>query len=230
MVHRALIFLVLFCFSHISYSFQNKGYTYNLLRGAIKFPESIENIPMIRVHCMGIKIPYTACEVNRASNEFVYNISVPAHQRMFHILITEKINYETVHMDRSKKQANTIKFLKLNSDQMYKLYVCELKLIEDKLIWDMQEKSIDSDTGQIPDDTIIISYNPAYVQDLESVNTFSLPTIVIKHNVLDVSGSLDKFNDDTTRALLASIDLDSIHTTIDQKVKRIGNRNLIAPS
>ncbi len=211
----------------------------SLIMGAVQFPNSIAKVPMIRVYCGG-QIIYQSCETEHESKKFIFKIPKTRYQKKFHLLITESINFKVAKNRASKKRQNTIKYLTVPTNQPYKLY--KLKLVstmhkeeiddeekEPTYQWKIKEKNIAEKKRKIPDDAIIVCYNPDWVNSLRVENTFELPTIVMKKNLLELVGSENKFAEFSDKLLLASINSDTIHATMRQVIKQDQQRTTIAP-
>lgn len=183
-----------------------------LFMGTIQFPHTLQLIPDVRVYCAGNKIK---CENQQDSKRISFGIADDRQRTMFHILITNKINVEATE--------NTIKYLK--SSKSYKLF--RMQLVQKESFgddaqalydWDIQELRLGKNK-RLPDDTIIIFYNPAYVDALKGGNAIELPTIHIKPNLLDIVGSEKKLHEISDELLLSSLDYEPIHARIKQELQ-----------
>ena len=94
--------------------------------------------------------------------------------------------------------------------------------------WYITESSDELDQGKIPDDTIIVCYDPEYVDKLEGGTNIDLPRIIIKDNILELVGSEDKLHELSTTLLLSSLDSDSMHSKIEHEVKQNNQTMLVA--
>lgn len=215
--------------AYTAYTQSHNTCTYNLIMGSIKFPKSITQVPMIRIRCMGQRIPTASCEVNHITKEFSYSIPLPAAQKTFYMLITEDVQGKNITQNQSHASAvNTIQYLKILPEQAYTCYKCVLTN-QPKNTWRITPHTLDPDTGQIPDDAIIICYNPAYVDRIEGQNKFTLPRIIIKEEILDLVGSNEDFEQYNTRTLLTAMNNDALHAPLNQHVIHQKDRNIITP-
>lgn len=188
----------------------------------IQFPAEIEKVPCIRAYYCGIRI--TKSEYNNAAKKLTFTI--PAWQQTsFNLVITEWYMPESEHAGD-----NTIKFLKIPSHVHYLAYQITLTRAANShqdehsaqtLAWDIHEiKQLPND-GQIPDDALIIVYNPDYIEKLEGGNASELPTIYIKPNILQLLGSEEKLHEYSDSLLLAALNLDSLHASLQQQVRHV---------
>ena len=209
-----------------------------LIMGSIQFPNSITTVPMIRVYCCG-QIIYQSCETEHESKKFIFKIPKSRYQKKFHLLVTESINFK-VEKSRTNATQNTVKYLTVPGKQAYKLYKLKLMQTEsEKQIdaenkepndyWVIEEKSIPEKTRKIPNDAIIICFNPDWVERLRSESAYELPTIELKKNLLELAGSENKLTEFANLLLLTSINSDTIHATMHQVVKQDHQRTTIAP-
>ncbi|MDP3889443.1 MAG: hypothetical protein Q8Q25_02800 [bacterium] len=221
-----LVFLVsLISSSLATYTVHASG----LIVGTIQFPKILSTVPIIRVYTCGKKIPYHLCETNDESKQFTFRIPALIDQQKFILLITDKVHFETIH-----ENINVIEYLKVLPGQAYKFY--ELTLITEKTSgsekneheyrWDIKETKLVN--GRIPDETIIICYDPTCIDSLSGGSPFELPTIKVKGDVLKEFGSEKNLHDLSNTLLLASIDSDTIHADIQQEVKQKAQTNIIA--
>ena len=73
--------------------------------------------------------------------------------------------------------------------------------------------------GRIPDETIIIRYNPDYVQALEGGNNIEFPKIIIKPDILKLVGSEAKLHELSNSWFLAALNTDTIHETAPVRIR-----------
>ncbi len=225
----SLVLLISSCLTTVSL------YSSSLMVGTIQFPHSLSNVPMIRVYTCGKKIPYQLCETDNDSKQFTFCIPQITYEDSFFLLITNKVYFEPVHNKELGNLHSTIKYLKVLPTQAYKLYKLVLKSEKTtggKMIyhWDILEIKIDPKNGRIPDDAIIICYEPTFVDCLTGGSAFELPTIQLKSDILNFIGSETKLHDLSNQMLMASIDSDPIHAVIHQEIKRSSHINIVAPA
>jgi hypothetical protein len=96
--------------------------------------------------------------------------------------------------------------------------------------WAIQEQKILAADGTIPDETIIVCYASHCIQGLASFNSSELPTIRMKEDLLKLVGSELKFKEFSDKFVIASLDTDTIHSTIrqDNNIRREPKRTIIA--
>src|SRR5581483_3730006 len=139
----------------------------------------------------------------------------------FTLLITPSFRFVT--------QDNTVLYRALEHGQPYKFYVLTLK---EKVIhpenvvllgnsskeptshyyWDVKEIPLSTYQARIPDDSIVICYNPDFVDAISGGNAVEFPSIKIKRNILNLVGSEAKLHENSIELVLASLDHDMLHT------------------
>jgi len=206
---------------------------YNLMMGTIQFPSSIATVPQVRIYHSGKIIKGTIDHTNKTITFTLpkYNNS----QIHYSLVVTESIEFA---LSATKNNPhNTIQYIKIPDGQDYKLYTLLLvpqfgqagdsngrptyrwKIIEDRARFD----------NRVPDDAIIVCYEPSWIQELHGETGFELPTLNVKSNVVALSGSAEKFYDRSTKFLLAAIDSDTMHSAdTQQTIKHVENRVMIA--
>ena len=212
----------------------------SLIMGAVQFPSSVTKVPRMRIYCGGQIIPYESCDTEYEAKKFIFKIPKTRYQRTFHIFITESINFKAAKNRTKKEPQNTIKYLTVPAGQAYKLY--KLKLVptapenefdddskDQTYQWKIKEESIAEKKRKIPEDAIIVCYNPDWVDELRIENAFELPTIALKKNLLELAGTEQKLAEFSDTLLLASINSDTIHATMRQVIKQDMQRTTIAP-
>ena len=211
------LFYFLLMVGHVSLVHASQIHT--LFMGSIQFPHSLETIPDLRIYCGGHKI---ACE-NGKNNRTSFAIRGERQRTTFYLLITKTIAYDTI-------EKNTIRHLTISPSQPYKFYRLTLYAQEPSLFdeapknqkptytWNIQEQRLPF-KNRIPDDAIIICYNPEYVDSIEGGNAIELPTIHIKSDIVDLVGSENMLHEKSVELLLSSLDHDALHATIKQELK-----------
>lgn len=197
----------------------------SLMIGTIQFPQSIQTIPIIRVYSCGKKIPFQLCEVDLDAKQFIFRIPEIRQKTRHNILITHEIHFETQVHKNQQLTSNTINYLKVPHHQDYTFYeltLTETKDKQDKAIstWIIEEKKLNAHTGQIPDETIIICYDPSYVDSLSGGSPFELPAITLKSNLIALLGSEAELQKRSNSMLIAAIDPDTVHATIKPKYQQ----------
>jgi hypothetical protein len=198
-----------------------------LFAGTIQFPSSVKKVPDIRVYCGGRKI---SGAIDKEAGKVTYDIFDYHQKNFFLIAITPTVQF-------TKGEGNTIQHLKIKQGQAYKLYAIEHVMVPDnpgetdikddakvkKMVmrhsWIIKDVEL-SETGQLPDDTIIVCYDPAYVDRLEGGNAFEFPKIMIRSDILTTLGSEQQLIEKSAEILLATLDLDSLHAAVRQEIKQ----------
>lgn len=189
----------------------------------IQFP-TVEKVPCMRAYYCGIRV--TKSEYNNTANKITFTI--PAWQQTsFNLVITEWYVPQT-----EMSEENTVKFLKIPEGVAYRSYTLTLvkaahvtdphanEHATQNLTWHIQEnKGLPG--RHIPDDALIIVYNPDYIEKIEGGNASELPTIFIKPTILELLGSEEKLHEYSDSLLLAALNLDSLHASLQQQVKHV---------
>lgn len=194
----------------------------SLFIGAVQFPRDINQMPDVRIYCSGHRIQP---ERNEKAKKIVFNIPSDRYCTKFSFLITPNISFET--------QENTVQYLKIAQGQSYKCYdvVLQKKTIpnaegrksvmpQSAYSWDIQERRLSFFSGRIPDDAIIICYNPEFVQELDGGDALNFPSIVIKPDIVTLLGSEESLHEKSAEMILSSINYNTVHTDIHQEVRR----------
>lgn len=188
--------------SHIHGSVEKK-----VMVGSIQFPKTVEYLEGIRIWCGGKKIK---SETDPEGKKVTFSLTTNKHQNYFYLLVTE-------HPGSQMAEDNTIQYLKSHPLHAYKFYSLELL---DHGTWRIKELKISLETGRIPDDTIIVYYNPEYIEKVSGGNHIELPKIFLKNDIISLAGSQDRLRDQSIELLLSSLDFDTLHDTIKQTVKQ----------
>lgn len=213
-----ILISIISTFAHASYESKS------LFVGTIQFPQTIENVPPIRIYYAGRKIPTNS---NHEGKCITFTIPEAKRRSFFYLYIAPQFDFCCT--------SNNIEYLKQTPSTAYKLYALELITTPTSLVanthekhkgnqiaqhWSVKEISIFDPTGKIPDDAIIICFDPAYIQSLEGGNSIEFPKIMIRDDIVKLAGSEDKLHELSTRWLLAALHTDSIHDTIAPCVKQ----------
>jgi len=183
--------------------------------GNIQFPYIVEKVPSVRAYFAGNKI---ACSVNNESKKTTFSIPSYQHGTPLYILVTEHVHWAA--------EENTIKYLTADIGKPYKLYLVKPHRLSpnkkgemNEVCWDIQESILDLD-GKIPDNTVIVVFNPKLIDTLEGGNSITLPSLCVHSNIFECGvGSERELHTMAAELLLSSIDSDSIHKKTDQIVK-----------
>ena len=239
MEKRINLVSLIFVFLTISSNTLLLSYTKGLFIGSIQFPADIALVPSIRVFCGGNKI---ACEKDNVAKRISFTIPEDKRRTIVPFIITQSVQFEV------EKDTNTIKYLKLPQRQSYKLYILELLKIAKKYDcqeertsvaqradqdlgyvyeWKIREEKNSLSDGRIPDDAVVMYFNPEYVETLSGGNGFELPRVVIKKNLLALAGSEEKLHDFSKSLVLSSLDLNAIHANVESQVTQEQHRTFI---
>jgi hypothetical protein len=178
-------------------------------------------VPDISIYCSGYKIK---CDIDHNSKRIFFSILDDRMQTDFSILVADSIVFET--------ESNTVKYLKINQHKKYKFYTLRLKEIvnddphnkealpQSKFVWQIREERLFYANGRIPDATIIICYNPSFIETMRGGNSVEFPTIVIKPDILTVVGSELNLHDSSVQLLLSSLDYNALHSRTKEEIKQ----------
>lgn len=206
----------------------------SLLLGSIQFPQSVKSTPNIPIYHKGVKVP---CEVDHELKKAMFNIVKNRHCREFHLLIVEEFAFES--------EENVIKYLKIDTTKKHKLYRLSLErnstpnssrgtltrqAVETKpeYRWNTEEVMVDVEDGRIPDDAIIICFDPSYVATVQGGSSIELPKIILKEDLLTSVGSEENLHDVFASLILSSLDYDMLHTKMSLKTQSYQNKTILA--
>jgi len=240
MKNRINLVSLIFVFLTIWYAHPVSSYTKSVFIGSIQFPHTLQSVPAVRVFCGGNKI---STEKNDVSKRITFTIPEDKRRTQFPLIITENVQFEV------EEDSNTIKCLKIPGKQKYKFYMLELLKVEkpsnpesEKPMrvshlynpatsytyeWLIHEEKGPLTDGRIPDDSIVVYYKPAYIQELKGGNAFELPRIIIKKDIVQLAGSEEKLHDTSKSLILSSLDLNAIHANILPEVTQESRRTVI---
>lgn len=196
------------------------------IMGAVQFPHAIKRIPTLQIYTCGNKIPGELCLADSDNKQFVYQIPHVAIQPPLYIAITPLIDYKKI----DDAENNTIDYLKIPTNTPYKLYEVTPNNEKDKNnFWIVKELILDPTTGRLPDETIIISYDPSYIDKIEGGNAFELPTIYLKPDLIDIVGSEALLHNASDALVIASINSNTLHACVHPTIKQKSHVTLVAP-
>lgn len=214
-----LLFIIVMPF--FSYAYEEKA----VFIGSIQFPSILEVIPGVRIYYAGKKI---STEIDEDGHRIIFSVPAPKNLTFFYFLITPEIQFSS--------NENTIEFLKLKPRMPYRFYVVELVTTEEsgnkrakstmafaenttKYHWNIKEVTLNLPANRIPDDTIIICFDPSYIQKLEGGNAVEFPKICLRPDLLKLTGSEKKLHELSTSWFLAALNTDTIHEAPAPEIK-----------
>ncbi len=208
---------------------------YSIIPGTIQFPQNISKTPTTRVYHGG---EIRQCTIDQDKRTITFNIPKYPQQSQFHVLFTETIDFSYYTSKYQTSTNNTAAYVKLKDQQPYLLFTLTLipKITKtkdgDSLVthtWHIDKVTNRDKNNKIPDDAIIICLDPDWIHSMKSYNSFEFPTILIKQNIFELSGSEKAFYEQAVRLQLAAIDSDTLHSTSSQQImKQEQNRIMIA--
>ncbi len=186
--------------------------------GTIKFPTDIKIVPPVRIYYAGNKIP---SETDNEGHQVSFAISEHKIRNSFYLIIVDRLDIFF--------ECKLIQYLRVPEGRPYKFYVLSFKPnkeldsklqevdISEKGSWDIVQKRLPDDL-RIPDDAIIVCYHPHLVKNIEGGNALELPKIVLDAELLNTL-TPQELHDASIQFLLSSLNLNSIHATLDIQVK-----------
>lgn len=195
--------------------------------GTISFPKNLKespttSLPSIPLYISGHKLQTS---FDKPTKKILFHIPKKKDQTEFYVLITKKL-YPQKSVTSPVKKQNIIEYLKIDPEQLYKYYKITLKA--DK--WVILRQLVDENTGRIPDNTIIVFCPPEFVQELQGDSEFEFPSIIIKPDLLSLYKNKQDFQNACDKLLIKAINIDTIHTTMQQIIKTDACRIMILPT
>jgi hypothetical protein len=235
------LLLVSLIFSSLATSQNMLSMGKNLVLGCIQMPSNLTSVIPMRIYCGGRKIK---CEIDNEAKQIHFKIPKSTLQNKFYCLITEGLGFEPL---KKSPCGETIEYMKVLANYSYKLYEIEqvayekeVPLTEQEKVttdaktkkvraykWIIAESILTHPDRRIPDTTIIVRYNPLFIDSLEEKNEFELPTINLKADSVLLAGSEEKLKELSTAIVIASIDADTLHSQEKEAVKFDKQRTLV---
>ncbi len=173
-----------------------------------KIPQSLQNICLY--YC-GQRI-YR--DEHKAHNKLFFSFLESRMVTHFYLLIIDSMP------DLELIAGNTVDYLKIDPAHRYKLY--SLSLVAQELenskkveyVWIVIEITVPP-SGQLPDNTLIMPYNPDLVDHLEGGNAIELPTIVLKK---DINTAEETVTQESIEIALSALDYNAFHESTKKDV------------
>ena len=207
---------------------------YNLMLGTIQFPKTVKTVPNVRMYYSG-KI--VSGKIDKSAKTISF--SIPRYnqtQMRYSLVVTESIQFDTPKA-LENPGSNIVEHMRIPRGNDYKLYTLLLipRFSDDpsaqaqpKYHWRiLPDQALGN---QIPDDALIVLLDPNWIDTIEGENSFELPIIKLKPNIVELTGSSENFYDKSAQLLLAAIDSDTIHDSVHsyENIKQDKNRITIA--
>lgn len=218
-------------------SLKSNAYTIKSFVGTIQFPLNVKNLPqMPTISYEGQQITITECD--NITNKICYEVPLSRkYQKEIYFLFTENENL-TISLKNNDELTinNTIDHLTLKQDAQYRIFRTTINNTFDRATkkttvdWIIKEMAL-PDNKQIPDSTLIFPIPSNYIKELTGGDAMQLPTITIKDDVqLLAGGSEEDMHNIALKEVVASIDLNGLHTKATKTTKQVGPSTLIIPT
>lgn len=205
---------------------------YNLMLGTIQFPKTVKTVPNVRLYYSG-KI--VSGKVDKSDKSISFSIPKYSQNQMrYTLVVTEELEFATPKGTESVN--NIVEGIRIPHGNNYKMYTLllvprfsdEPGTQQPNYHWRVLPDQVR--LNKIPDDALIVILDPNWIDTVEGENSFELPTIKLKPNIVELSGSSENFYDKSAQLLLTALDSDTIHGSVhsDENIKQEKNRITIA--
>jgi hypothetical protein len=173
-----------------------------------KIPQSLQNICLY--YC-GQRIHR---DEHKAHNKLFFSFLESRMVTHFYLLIIDSMP------DLELITGNTVDYLKIDPAHRYKFYSLSLVAQESEnskkveYVWAIIEITVPP-SGQLPDNTLIMSYNPDLVDCLAGGNAIELPTIVLKK---DIDTTHEAINQQSIEVALSALDFNAFHESTKKDI------------
>ncbi len=149
--------------------------------------------PNVRIYYAGQRING---ETDDDAKKVIFSIPEIKEKSFFYLLMSSDLEFGS--------HENTVPYLRLKKGASYKFFALQRVAYEPAVKkrnsrpieygWFIQELSQALVDGKIPDETIIVRYNPEYIQSFSGGSMIELPKIIIKPDILTLVGSEEKLH------------------------------------
>lgn len=231
----------------------------NLMMGTIQFPNTISSVPDVRVYRGGHKIPCESDQdskkitltIPREPREETFHLLVSetisfhqvdcdhpeeAQNTIGYFRVPKKQDYKLYKLqlvcEQPDQNGNPLQSYRhmFDADATNRFSQKDTKKKQPMYSWRVTEQTLPEGTRSIPEDTIIVYYYPHLIESISGGSKFELPTIKIKPDLLALVGSELKLHELSDGLVLSCLDHDSLHATIQQKVRFGKLHTLVAPT
>lgn len=239
----------------VNAAINNASSASRLALGTIQFPAVVTKIPSVCIYYGGHKLKTTTQESN---NQILFSIPKSSSQKKFYLLVTQSIDIGALKGKHDLPEIiNPVGYLRVHKGKPYRLFELSLtESVTDKeslpglpqhptdgsqrltdstqmeggtMRWHISECALTTAEMRIPDPTIVFLYDPCLIDSLITPeDSFALPTIKLKPNILELVGSEQKLHEFSNALLLSALDIDTIHGQLTESVKLDDRRALIA--
>jgi hypothetical protein len=195
----------------------------------------------INVNCGGIHITTSTHESGGVAKT-TFEIPKSSEQTRFYCLVTStNVGGKLKTMPEEVTYHNTFEYLAINPAAPYKFYAIDL--VKDPILEgttdpklpkkptyhvEIKEEAL-PETGQIPDRTIIITCDPAWIMNIKG-GTQAEFTITLDNSLSEKFESEEKFEEAVIKLQLAALDSNTLHTPMRRKIKTDGRCTRIMES
>lgn len=222
--------MVLTCSYYLQASVFLREPQQTLFMGTIQWPTLLKKVPSLRLYRAGHQL---AVETNNETRQSTYSLP-----ELKDVSLLTMIIIEPDHIKQVMAEDNTVNHLAITKNAPYKCFQIirtheqqePIKEGEKGLIvegWKVEQRRL-RDDGIIPDDALIICYNPGFIEEVSGGNTIDLPTIHIDNTIVKKIGSEEALHDAADAYLITCLNLDTIHTKLTFDVKQHQEKKLVA--
>ncbi len=184
-----------------------------LLLGTIQFPRSLrQEIQDVHILYRGDPAP---TQIDQTNKNITFSLFRESSQFSFKLLIAEPQSIEQSFLT-SKYQTeptNLVAYQRIRKGEPYRYFmltlVPDISKDETRHItyrWLIQESRISDKSGRIPDDAIIMHSVPEWVDTLSAGSGFNFPTIQMRKDLIELTGSEEMFKKKLSEIALGRMD------------------------
>jgi len=203
-----------------------------LFMGTIQWPMSLKKIPSMRIYHAGHQL---IGEINNETRQITYTMPESRDISIITFIVVEPQNIKPQMADD-----NTIQHLAVTKNSPYKCFQV-IRVAADLVVekpentnkkvptdtWRIEQRRLHED-GKIPDNALIICYNPDLIDGLSGGNSIDLPTVHICSDAITKAGSEEALHEAADSFLITCLNLDTLHTKLTFDVKQHQEKKLVA--
>ncbi len=184
-----------------------------LLLGTIQFPQNLkQEIQDVHILYRGDPAP---TQIDQTNKNITFSLFRESTQFSFKLLIAEPQSIEQSFLT-SKYQTeptNLVAYQRIKKGKPYRYFMLTFipEISKDATrhityTWHIQESRISDKNVRIPDDAIIMHLVPEWVDTLSAGSGFNFPTIQMREDLIQLTGSEERFKKKLSEIALARID------------------------